>query len=386
MRRTISTKLVNISGHPTPLPCTLVTLRGQVFVIPKRQRMNTFIEQIMVDAISHMGPALAADPEFLKNAVKQLPPAPYGMLEVRLESGASQVDFSQGFRERDYSLIAPWLRQSGDLHWSTLGSFVNAISAKDSLLNSSISGVGLEFDLDCNAISSTQLPNLFFIFRRDNTKNRATLLTALKTGLATLFAQGSCKALLHNCTSLLNNLPSETQIRTAGVMLARAPRSLRLQLEGVPPDEIPKLLKKMRLNKLPYQLDTMLNAAQNINLPSFSCVDLAPHLLPQIGLEFKDIGSRAPEVLSKTLDLLVHYQLCCPEKRDNLNNWTGCTTPTSAPIDWITNQTNQPPLAGNRYFVTICRRISHIKLMASEDQGLTAKAYLEVHPEIKTLS
>ncbi len=348
--------------------------------------MNTFLEQVMVDAVSHLGPALAIEPEFLKNAMKPLPPAPYGMLEFRLEPGASQVDVSQGFRERDYSLIAAWLRQSGELHWSALSSFVSAVSTKDSLLNRSISGLGLEFDLDSKATKSKPLPNLFFIFRRDITNNPAMLLKVLETALATLFDQRTSKALLHNSASLFDNLPPETRIRTAGIMLARSPRSLRLQLEDAPPEEMPKLLKKMRLHKLPYQLDAMLHAAQEINLPSFSCLDLAPRLLPQIGLEFKDIGGRPPGALSKTLDLLVRYQLCCPDKRDNLHKWAGCNTPTSAPIDWITNQVNQSTVTGNRYFVTIRRSISHIKLMANKDRGLTAKAYLEVEPEITTLN
>jgi hypothetical protein len=351
-----------------------------------KQPKQNFFQEVLDDAIAHLGPALTSEPAVLKHTLGRLPPAPYGMLEVPLQPGAVQVDFSQGFRQREYPLITSWLQQSGIPSEPGLQRFIEALNVRSGSQTNGISGIGLEFDLDSQAPERLSIPNLFFVMDREQVKDHATTLKVLHGALTALFDDQTCEAMLSNSKGLINSLPSGSRVKTAGVMLARTLQSLRLQIAGVSLKALPDILQQPSAARLPATLSDATTLADEINLPTFICLDLAPTLLPRVGMEINGIGRDRPDALSKTLDLLVDNHLCCAQKRKDIENWTGVCTPASFPVEWVASQLQQPAERGNRHFVSLRRQVSHIKLMSCADEPLAAKAYLEFYPVIEILT
>jgi hypothetical protein len=344
-----------------------------------QKQANSTFETILDHVLPFAGPVLIPDQDRLRRAARQLLPVPYGTIEIRLEQGAIQVDLSQGFRNGQFSLLASWLREHHGAHWAQLKGFADLIAIEGSLLNKNIAAVGLEFDLDDLHVPALPPPSLWLIPKSTCVEDEECFYTTLNCALCSLFDHDTAATLFSNASTLLGSMPPESRIHAIGIMLARKTQALRFQFEGISLDNLTVHLKRLKMPLLMPGLKEAIKLQYQTGLPMSICLDLAPQLLPKIGLELGQLASEKNNLLG-TLDKLVTSKLCCGCKRSALGSWAGQSIPSHLPGDWKLGEIYGSAMKGQRFLVKIGRRISHVKLSIENGKSLKAKAYLDFHP------
>lgn len=345
-------------------------------------RADSTFETILDHVLPFAGPALISDQGPLRNAARQLPPVPYGTLEVRLEQGDVQVDLSQGFPDRQFSLLACWLQEHGRGQWTQLNRFADALSIENGQLNKNIAAVGLEFDLNESNVSDLPTPSLWFIPKSSCLEDLRCFKDTLDAALSAIFPPGISKPLLSNARNLLETMPPNSRLHAVGTMLSRKTQALRFQFQNISSKNLKATLQRLNIDQELPGLNDAIKLQNQIDLPLSICLDLAPQLLPGVGLEFGGVTSKTHETPGgRLLDELVNNQLCCANKRSALESWTGVSIPSGQLSGWKLESVYANALKKQRLLVKIHRRISHVKLSIESGQCLKAKVYLDFFPE-----
>jgi hypothetical protein len=294
---------------------------------------------------------------------RSLPGECRGILEVRLASGAPEVDLSLRLLDA---------RQARDmaarLPPSSARDFLARWAAPEDPL-SPVRAVWLELDLDRagGEEESSPVPILCARLPRDLPPG-GWLLDTLVPALTGRTLPAARRHLIEGCLELL---PPSASLLYVFDLRARGIDAVRLEIFGLQPAEI--------LTFLRHRIPRSVLAAEAV-LPLFAGVDrlhlsfdLAEAILPRVGIEgsFPRQPSREPG-WAAFLDRLVQRGLSSSAKRDAVLAWPGYDTFWTAPQGW--------PLAalGPRGFCL--RALSHLKVVCRPEQPPEAKAYLVFGP------
>lgn len=243
-----------------------------------------------------------------------LPPFWDALLECRLGASASRVDLSvflpnPSIKLPDTILIHPVWRRFQDLcqDWADA----------DSELHQRVSEIWLEFDVDGQP-SNVPIPCIFLVLNQSAAWNAQSLLEmALK-----LLAHRVPSHLESNLQLCLDALPTNAKIIFIGAMLSRKSDAVRLNVCGIPPNQLSAYLADINwtgsVNELEEVISPLSGFVDNIIL-SF---DVGDTVFPRIGLEcYLANPSQDEPRWQLFLAHLVTNGLCTPAKSNALLAW-----------------------------------------------------------------
>ena len=333
------------------------------------------LSSLLTQVLPHLDPVLLPSPERILELAKQLPSTPRALLEFRLGNTGEQVDLSQCFKHRDRHELETWMESHSGNTWTELKLFVKKLNTEGDTVHSSITDVGLELDLPLADTGQFPLPNLFFMPKKNaaSTNSKQEITQLLERVCRGFFDQASVSILIKNTLPVINALPKEAQLNYAALMLARPNVALRLQFHGIHFSRIKGYLQDIGMASIPAALDEAITLASHYFQRTVVCLDLEPQTASRIGLELftKDIK---PEYSTKIfIGQLVNLGLCTEPEGQALAQWPGTMDPGPLLPAWNKAAADNTPSE----FLTIQRNLTHIKLLALENQGLQVKAYLE---------
>ncbi len=330
---------------------------------------------LLTQVLPHLDPVLLPLPERILELAKQLPSTPRALLEFRLGNTGEQVDLSQCFKHRDRHELEAWMESHSGNTWTGLKLFVKKLNTEGDIIHRSFTDIGLELDLPLADTGQFPLPNLFFMLKKNiaSTHSRPELTQLLERVCEGFFDQASISILMKNTLPVISALPEEAQLNYAGLMLARPNAALRLQFHGIRFSRIRSYLQDIGMASIPAALDEAIALASQYFQRSVVCLDLEPQATSRVGLELFPNDIKPEYSTNVFIHRLVNLGLCTEPESQALAQWPGTMDPGPLLPDW----NKAPPDSTPSAFLTIQRQLTHIKLLARENQGLQAKAYLE---------
>ncbi|MEM9304537.1 MAG: hypothetical protein AAGE01_20665 [Pseudomonadota bacterium] len=235
----------------------------------------------------------------------------------------------------------------------------------------------LEFDVEGPA---PLLPNLFFgPGEGDAPPARGEELLALVHELGPeLTGEPLDDAMTEGFTRLMDVLPEQACVFQLGAMRARPGRGIRVCINEIYFDGIPRLLAALDHPAI-HEVDRICRQLQPVADACALQLDLSPQLSPDVGIEvYVAPGRPADDRRSREqgfVDWLATERLCTRAKADALMAYSGLSDVLSAPEAWPPDLVAAGSLIGRRS--GFLRRIHHFKLSAGP-RPPRAKAYLAV--------
>ncbi|NVJ06287.1 hypothetical protein HUW63_13705 [Myxococcus sp. AM001] len=309
-----------------------------------------------------------------------------GGFEVRLLDGAPRVDFILGIKHDGQALLAgrhPHAELPAPLfaapEWRRIRDFAKGWAAPGGLLDREVDAFWLEFDLDA-PVASPPLPIVFLCTRDQpvavnealHRQKSDTYRATLHAGLPLLRGDDAplTPELQREMDVCIEALPAGAHLYAACVMMSRRSKNLRFTLKNVPPERMVSYLEAVAWPGDFQQLRDCLAWLLPLGVNRFMLnLDLAPRLLPTLGLECSFQGRAQPAEEPRwqlLLDELVKRGLCAPSRRDALLAWPGRT------------QVSLPDGSAVRESV-FDKRLAHVKLGLTGAPLIEAKAYLATH-------
>ncbi|HTW08334.1 MAG TPA: prenyltransferase/squalene oxidase repeat-containing protein [Acidimicrobiales bacterium] len=305
-----------------------------------------------------------------------LPPVHLGGFECRLgQREASLVDFQQGFRASD---DASYLAGGSFAHasfdgkgWQEVRAFCSAWSEPGTVLHEAVPEWWLELD-QADAFS----PSVIALLGRTTGQARAHGKAAAPAILRLL--AGASSDWPRALEALASACPAQAAVSHVGVMLAREPAHVRVNVAGIPLEELPAYLARAGWPGDITALGSLARELLVLGDRVVLCLDLYDgHLLARAGLEcFLDSPQGARSRWRALLCRLVDMGLCGSAEADAVAKWPGRTVPPEVgdrwPTDLIARALREPPW----HLSVIDRLVSHVKLSLSAEGNVDAKAYL----------
>lgn len=333
--------------------------------------MNDYsMENYLKVVAPHLHPDLVSPSALcqVQELAEILPPISIAGFECRLASEQPGVDFQINF-----SCFTPSLAEKLLNHprWELFQNFYREWADTNSFLHESVNRVWLEFDVSEESFRA-QTPCFFIPLEREtiseNLKLIKIVLETLKYPVASKFES--------NLKLCVDRLPSGATISYVGGMLSRQTNAVRINLKGIPPEQIGDYLLEIGwsdpTDALPFLASTVSKFVDYIVLT----VDIGDMILPKIGLEcFLNQQLLIPR-WQLFLDYLVEEGLCVPAKREGLLAWSGFDSRNSRPDLWPSNLTWGDRFLNSTAVSVFWRTINHIKIVYQPSKTLEAKAYL----------
>jgi len=346
-----------------------------------RLQSETLADALQI-VLPHLPPSLVAAEIVprIQNLACRLPPITPAGFEIRLRADEPQVDLLQCITAGEDAplILADYIRSSeweAQPAWARLADFCCVWDDGASPLHGALRDIWLEFDLDAKAIHATPIPSVFLTL---NTKLPATdTFAAMEAALPLLLASPGSPVLLDNITRCFRAVPEGGVISHIGLMLSRSVEALRVNVQQLGREQVEPFLTQLGWSAALTGLDELLGRIFELVDHATLCLDMGVRLYPRLGLECTTRQlTRRPAQLMELLDDLVKRNLCAPEKRAALAQWTGATSPKTTGVGWpdhlIARSLMQPP---DRFSV-MGRRLSHIKLTFQPGRALEAKGYI----------
>ncbi len=333
--------------------------------------------------LPHLSRALAGPGELarLHRAGQALLPSLPGGFELRLGTGAAQVDLLQRVpRETGYPgrleshIDASGVRQQPA--WQRVRDFCASWSNPESQLFSGITHIWLEFDLDSDDAAQAPNPSIFAGFD--------TTLSPVPDGLqilqaALLALAGQVPAPLWASVERCGRAcPERAVISHLGVMLARPSAGVRLNIARLARAQLPVYLRQVGwpgpLDEVELLADWVFQNAEWVTL----CLDVGDKVYPKFGLECSFDPKHADQAAlwAGVMDACAVHGIGTDSQRAGLLAWPGLIDPVSATLPWPRHLILQSLAAPANQFIFIRRRISHLKLVYQPGRPLEAKGYL----------
>ena len=316
----------------------------------------------------------------LQAVAARLPGVPRILFECRLASEDNRVDLSQSFLRSDLASLRDLLggiRFHGSA-WQNIASLLDAWSLPDGLVNRSVEGIWLEFDLVSNMGSQLPVPAVFLNLTLDNSSSESRL-RASKTlqEVASILGVGDAAGeMTGQLVKYVDLLPGKVSLSYIGFMLSRNPCTMRVQFSGFSQAGLNSFLAALG----PQDCERSYAAAIDLAFGSFeACVlgiDLAPEVTPRIGLELFPSQYRQGVDALSFLDVLVNAGLCTKAKCAAALDWPRRYQPGDAPAPWPEVLVLESLLGDPQQLGVIDRRINHFKLVCEPGDRLEAKVYL----------
>ncbi len=333
--------------------------------------------------LPHLSPALAGADGLarLRRASQALLPSVPGGFELRLGTGAAQVDLLQRIpREAGYpARLQAHIDESGlgrQTAWQRVRDFCAAWSDPASQLFSGIPHIWLEFDLESDAAASSPSPSIFAGFDT-GLAPIPEALSILQTALPVLAGAPSA-ALWASVERCIRACPAPALLSHLGVMLARPWAGVRLNIARLTRPQLTAYLHaagwRGPLDEVEPLADWVYQHAEWVTL----CLDMGDSIYPKFGLECGFNPKHADQAprWAGLLDGCAARGLCTDAERAGLLGWPGLINPVSAAQPWPRHLLLQSLAAPADQLISIRRRISHIKLVYEPGQPLQAKGYL----------
>jgi hypothetical protein len=296
----------------------------------------------------------------IESLARHLPGDCAGVLEARLASGSSVVDFSVRLLEAS---------QAEDLaehiQPSHLGDFLRLWAEPGDSFRS-LSAVWLEFDLD----KETQgLPVPTVCARLLPETPAEWILDCLLPALHGRLLHSAQRTCASRCLAAIP--PSATLLYAFSLLSRGRGDTLRLEIAGLDSVGILDYLRTVAPDTLPWASEgiALLAGAERLHL-SF---DIEHEVLPRIGIggSFARLPRREPG-WRQLFDRLVARGLCSAEKREAALAWPGYDSFWTAPDRW--------PASPQAVRSRCIRSLSHVKVVCRPGREPEAKVYLMLGP------
>jgi hypothetical protein len=300
-------------------------------------------------------------------------------LETRLAEEAPQVDVIVGVASEDRDVLATAWASCGYERqrstWPHVRAFTEAW-ATTSCLDRQVTRLWLEFDLPAEAdpASAAAVPRIFVDFRQGWLGGRARAIRVMAEVLRAARLRCDVAPLMDGFRACIERLPAGAVIPCVGLAPADEP-VLRLCIAGVG-DQLPAYLRSVQW---PGRAEDVARAilrplagtdAETPRAPTLVHVDLAPSLLPQLGMEYRFHGaSQHGENILETclLNRLVELGWCTEAACRGLLHWPGDSLELFEHEVWHSR---------------LGRRLNHVKVVYSPDAPVAVKAYLRVSNDL----
>lgn len=301
----------------------------------------------------------------------------YVYLELWLHDGSSRVDMIVRVDAAGRELLAGAARGALDERllaqpgWRRAAAFARAWAAPGGPLERHVAGAWLEFDLAADAPGTPVVPRVFVDFVRDSAAGlsvEARVALALRALRPLLGADldGPTAESLRAC---VERLPAGASLPYVGTAVSGGAPVVRVCVRGLGP-ELPGYLRAVGwpgdVDALVERLLEPLARAKGDpdGRVSILHLDLAPQVLPRIGLEHA--FERLPQLQGRLaegafLGYLVERGWCDAAVRDGLLRWPGQSVAMLPHEIWHSR---------------VVRRLNHVKLTYSTGGEVGVKAYL----------
>ncbi|NMG05525.1 hypothetical protein [Brasilonema sp. UFV-L1] len=351
--------------------------------------MNCSLEDYLLFVAPYISHQLVTPEAFsqIQTVARMLPPLSETLLECRLGAHSSTVDFSvlvtpcDGSREilaglnpaimPDIILTNPVWRRIRDfcIHWYE----------PNSLLSENVDSAWLEFDVDAQ-VPKVPIPSFFFCFKnlQEEISSTKTQRQTVETALSFLNGTELSPQIKQNLAICSDSLPVGSQILYIGAMLSRKLEAVRVNVTGIPEEELLAYLTKIGWKYSVSELKEIIHILSDFSDVIILNFDVGNVIFPKIGIECELI-KKDPRIEPRWqlfLDYLVEKGLCTPEKRDAFLSWSGYSHKKSHPELWPTHLSKLSSFLGARGSSVFFRRLNHIKIVYQPNTSLEAKGYL----------
>lgn len=243
------------------------------------------------------------------------------------------------------------------------------------------STIWLQFELEGEQLE-IPIPSVFLSLQeehllasRKDTNSGSQWLAA--AAIAPLWGHAISPKLQPNLQLCLDALPIDAHVLYIGVMLARQPGIIRMNVSGICPLDLSDYLTQIdwpgpmaELQALAFQLDRLVDRIV-LNL------DIGETIAAKVGLEcFIDRRLDRNAQWQPLLNYLVQNHLCTPEKCKALLSWPGFCSEESSPVPWPRNLTAISNFLGPRASSILVRDINHVELIFYAGTIQSARGYL----------
>ncbi|MBV8883272.1 MAG: hypothetical protein JO235_04635 [Chroococcidiopsidaceae cyanobacterium CP_BM_RX_35] len=332
--------------------------------------MNCSMQDYLKIVTSHLHPDLVSPAALshIQPLAQILPASSLAGFECRLGANRSGVDFQIRLPCLDKNLPERFLTAPA---WQFLQDFYQNWASPNSSLHQEIENVGLEFDVN-EQLPQVPIPCIFLKFAREAVIDAEGLMQTIN-----LLQQPISPLLESNFGVCADSLPSGATISHLGAMLSRTVNAVRVNVKGVPLEQLSDYLMQIGWSDPTNTFSTITSTLSEFVDSILLSFDVGDTVLPKIGLEcFLNNQPDEEPRWQLFLDYLVKEGLCTLAKKNALLNWPGFSHRSSVPDLWPSNISFGDCFLGSRAFSIFWRRLSHIKLVYQPGIPLEAKGYL----------
>ncbi|HEY9608787.1 MAG TPA: methyltransferase domain-containing protein [Allocoleopsis sp.] len=324
---------------------------------------------------SHLHPELVSPLALshIQALAQNLPPCSLAGFECRLSAEQSNVDFQVNLGSwLPHAEFATNLSNSSYPIWKAFQDFCQEWTDPTSLLHRNIDNLWLEFDLD-EQPSEVPTPCVFLALNQKIVSEAQELMQITLR----LLNYPTSLLLESNLRLCVDSLPSDAIITHLGAMLSRPNKVVRLNVKGIPPENLLDYLMQIgwkdQTNELSILVSTLSEFVDNVVLT----FDVGETIHPRIGLEcFLEKQPRFEPRWQLFLDYLVERGLCTAAKQNAVLDWPGFSQKAELQDLWPMNLTWSHRLLGSNALSIFWRAISFIKIVYHSGIPLEAKGYL----------
>ena len=268
--------------------------------------------------------------------------------------------------------------------WHSLSRFCQEWADPTSALHAAVRELWLEFDVGNDPPGGMPLPSVFLGASADAAAHGCLVERAIPLLLGAPLP-AAIERTLRVCTEAL---PAGAWVRHVGVMHARRPDALRLEIKDLSFDSLPAFFDRVGWPGAGDEpAAALLQVARRAATPrTMLSLDVGPRIGPRVGLEcFAPAGPKWSPRWAALLDYLVAEGLCVPAKRAALLAWCGWAHEPEGDAVLPEQLAPLSDLVGLPARGVFVPRVSHIKVSYERDRSLEAKAYVAVDLRWKLL-
>jgi ubiquinone/menaquinone biosynthesis C-methylase UbiE len=300
---------------------------------------------------------------------RNLPPFSHAGFECRLGADQLRVDFQVNFHRLASSLPKDFLTHST---WRAFHDFYQEWIEPTSFLQQNVDNLWLEFDLN-EPLSQVPIPCIFLTLNQKIACETQELMeTALK-----LLNHSDFSILKSNLRLCADSLPDSAKITHVGIMQSRPDQGVRLNVKGIPPQQLLNYLLQIGWKDSTKTLSNLVSTLSELVDEIVLTFDIGETIHPRIGLEcFLEKQPHTEPRWQLFLDYLVERGLCTPAKQNALLVWPGFSQKADQPNVWPQNLSWGARFLGSQTLSVFWRTISLIKIIYQPGNPLETKGYL----------
>jgi ubiquinone/menaquinone biosynthesis C-methylase UbiE len=300
---------------------------------------------------------------------QQILPFSLAGFECRLGAEQSRVDFQVNLSYPTPKLPESFLTSPV---WQFFQNLCQEWAEPTSCLHQRVIQIHLEFDIDGRPLQ-VPVPCIFLDLNRNPVREAQGLIEIISRLLNSSFS-AHLKSNLRLCADAL---PDSAKITHVGTMLSRPDQGVRLNVKGIPSQQLLNYLLQIGWEDSTNTLSDLVSTLSELVDEIVLTFDIGETIHPRIGLEcFLEKQPHTEPRWQLFLDYLVERGLCTPAKQNALLVWPGFSQKTDQPDVWPQNLSWGDRFLGSQTLSVFWRTISLIKIIYQPGNPLEAKGYL----------